>query len=114
MDEFIKIIDTYLFNYSTYSNGKISFECEFGELIFFKKDPTILTIFGIYIFPEHRQKGLCRSILEYLIDKSTNFKYICVQSVLSKILYEYLLRFKYKNMKFSLQRISGDFVIKLR
>ena len=118
MDNFIKIIDTYLLNYSTYKNGKIEFDCELGELTFYKKDPNCLTIFGIYIYPEHRQKGICRTILEYLIDNSKNFKYICVKSVLSKILYEYLLRFKYKSNKyknntFSLCRVSGDFVFKL-
>lgn len=102
MEKFIDITDTYLLNYSTYKNGKIIFECEYGELIFLKKEPEILTLYSIYIYPKYRKNGLCRNILYYLIDKSSNkFKYFCIQSVVSKILYEYLLRFKYKNKKFN-------------
>jgi hypothetical protein len=103
MTNFIELIDTYLSNYSTYKNGKVEFECEQGELIFYKKKQRVLTLHGIYIYPEYRQKGLCKSILHHLIDSAPNlnkFDFLCVQSVLSKILYEYLLRFTYKNKKF--------------
>ena len=112
MDKFKEIIDAYISNYSTYDNGKVSFEYEYGELIFFKKNPKILTLFGIYIYPEYREKGICRSILQYLIDSSVNkFQQLCIQSVLSKVLYEYLLRFEYNNKKFKNTR-SG-FVYKI-
>ena len=102
MKNFIELIDTYLSNYSTYKNGKVELECEQGELIFYKKKPNVITIHGIYIYPEYREKGLCRGILQYLIDNigSNRFEFLCVQSVLSKILYEYLERFTYKNKKF--------------
>ena len=107
MNKFEEIIDTYILNYTTYKNGKVVFEYEYGELIFFKQNPKIITLFGIYIYPEYRQKGLCRSILHYLIDKSAcNFKYLCIKSVLSKVLYEYLQRFKYKNKQFK-EGMSG-------
>jgi hypothetical protein len=107
MNKFKEIIDTYLLNYSIYEKGKIIFECEYGELIFFKDDSEILILFGIYINPQYREKGLCRDILYYLIDNTSNkFKYICVQSVISKILYKYLLRFEYKNKKFKLIKIG--------
>jgi len=79
-----------------------------------KQNENVLILFGIYINPEYRNKGLCRDILYYLIDKIVdfkNFKYICVQSVLSKILYEYLLRFTYKNKKFKL--VENGFLYKL-
>ena len=109
MNKYETIIDTFFSNYSTYDNGKVSFEYEYGELIFFKKNPKVLTLFGIYIHPEYRQKGMCRNILQYLIDKKTNnFQYLCIQSVLSKILYEYLLRFEYKNKKFK-NKMTGFF-----
>ena len=112
METFIESIDTYLSNYSTYDNGKVVFDCNYGELIFFKNNSNILTIFGIYLHPEYRQKGLCRELLQYLIDKSPdNFKVLCVESVLSKILYEYLLRFEYKDKKFKITK-SG-FLYKL-
>lgn len=103
MTNFIELIDTYLSNYSTYKNGKIEFECDQGELIFYKKKQRVLTLHGIYIYPEYRQRGLCKCILQHLIDSAPNFNkfdFLCVQSVLSKILYEYLLRFTYKNKKF--------------
>ena len=107
MKNFIELIDTYLSNYSTYKNGKVELECEQGELIFYKKKPRVLTVHGIYIYPEYRQQGLCKGLLQYLIDTLQNlnkfkqFDCLCVQSVLSKILYEYLQRFTYKNKKFA-------------
>jgi len=105
MDSFIELIDTYLSNYSIYDKGKVNFECDYGELIFFKDTSNIITLFGIYIHPDYRKQGICRNILCYLIDKSKNkFESLCVQSVLSKILYEYLLRFKYENKNFKLKK----------
>jgi len=113
MEQFIQIIDTYFLNYDLYETGKIEFECDYGELIFFKGNRNVITLFGIYINPEHRQKGFCRSILQYLIDKSkSQFKYILVESVMSKILYEYLLRFRYKNRKF--KKMYEGFMYKIK
>ena len=112
MEEFIQIIETYFLNYDLYETGKVEFDCHYGELIFFKGNSKTLTLFGIYIFPEYRQKGFCRNILQYIIDKSEQkFKYVLVESVLSKVLYEYLLRFKYKNKKFKL--INDGFLCKI-
>jgi len=116
METFEKIIDNYLLNYPSYCNGKIVFDCTYGELIFYKKykKQNILSIFGIYIKPEHREKGYCRSILQYLIDKvsiNNKFKWFNIQSVISKILYEYLLRFEYKNKRFELKK--DGFYLKL-
>lgn len=113
MQNFTGIIDDYLTNYSKYENGKVCFECSYGELIFIKNDSNTLTVHGIYIFPEFRKMGLCRAILHYLIDHgSAKFKYLCVQSVLSNILYEYLLRFRYKNKKF--KNTHAGFVCKIK
>lgn len=112
MEQFTKIIDAYISNYESFEEGKVCFECEYGELIFFKDNSNILTVFSIYIFPQYRQKGLCRDILHYLIDKSYDkFKYVCVESVMSKILYMYLLRFMYNNKKFKL--VKSGFVYKI-
>ena len=91
MENLIELVDIYLSNYSTYDTGKVFFENDYGELIFYKNNSNILILFGIYIHPDYRQKGLCREILHYLIDEgSKNFKFLCVESVLSKVLYEYL------------------------
>ena len=38
MEQFKEIIDSYLLNYSKFENGKISFDCDFGELIFYKNN----------------------------------------------------------------------------
>jgi hypothetical protein len=113
MEGFIESIDNYLSNHSTYEKGKVEFECEGGELIFYKNNSNVLTLFGIYISSEYRQKGFCRNILHYLIDnaKKYNFKYFRVQSVLSKILYEYLLRFEYKNKNFVLKKEGFVYVV---
>jgi hypothetical protein len=99
------LIDTYLSNYSTYKNGKVSFDCEYGELIFCKNKNNALIVYGIYVKPIYREKGLCKSILKYLIDSGKNtFKTLNIVSVLSNILYEYLLRFEYKDNKFKLTK----------
>ena len=109
MDEFIESIDNYLSNYSTYKKGNVEFEFNNGELIFYKNKSNTLTLFGIYINPEFRRQGFCKNILNYLIDSAIKhrFKYLCVQSVLSKILYEYLLRFTYKNNTFKVDHKIG-------
>ena len=113
MDQFKEIIDTYFTNYSSYKEGKISFECNYGELVFYKQNQEICVLNGIFIFPEYRNKGLCREILQYLIDKcDSKFQYLCVESVISKILYNYLLRFEYKNKKFI--NAQDGFIFKLK
>ena len=107
MEQFTQMIDTYFLNYDSYEKEeKISFECDYGELIFLKSDnKDDLILYAIYIGPQYRENGLCRSILHYLIDKNSSsstkkFKNVCVQTVLSKVLYDYLLRFTYKGKKF--------------
>ena len=112
MEEFIKIIDTYYDKYSTYDCGKVIFECEFGELIFYKKDKRYITIFSICVFPEYRQQGICSKIFKYIIDRNNKqFKYFMVESVMSKILYEYLLRLKYNRKKFVLETQGFEYKI---
>jgi hypothetical protein len=113
MDGFIESIDKYLSKYSTYEKGKVEFECEGGELIFYKNNSNMLSLFGIYISSEYRQQGFCRNILYYLIDnaKKYNFKYFSVQSVLSKILYEYLMRFEYHDKGFKLTNTGFVYTI---
>lgn len=112
MEEFKKIIDTYFLNYDSYENGKVEFDCNYGELVFLKSEPNMITLFAIYIHPEYRQQGFCRSILHYLIEKSKEkFKYLLIESVMSKTLYEYLLRFKYNNKIFKL--VNAGFIYKI-
>ena len=122
MDQLRLIIDTYFLNYDLYEKEKISFECEYGELIFLKTDnKDDLILYAIYIAPRYRENGLCRSILHYLIDKisstdkcsmTTKFKNVWVQTVLSKVLYDYLLRFTYKGKKFT--QVKDGFLYKMK
>ena len=107
MEQFTEIIDAYISNYETYEKGKVEFDCDYGELTFLKEQGDMLILHAIFILPQYREKGICRGILHYLIDKAPEkFKYVCVQTVLSKILYEYLLRFKYKDKKFKNTKIG--------
>lgn len=116
MEQFTQIIDTYFLNYDLYEKDKISFECDYGELIFLKTDnKDDLILYAIYIATPYRENGLCRSILHYLIDKcssSKKFKNVQVQTVLSKVLYNYLLRFTYKGKKF--KQVKDGFIYKMK
>lgn len=107
MEKFIKIIDIFLLNYTNYEDGKYELECDYGEIIFLKNSRklNVLIINGIYIKPDYRNQSICKNILYYLIEKcSNNFQYLCIESVLSKILYNFLLRFKYQNKQFILKK----------
>lgn len=114
MEQFTQMIDTYFLNYDLYEKEKISFECDYGELIFLKSDNNDdLILYAIYIAKKYRENGLCRNIIHYLIDKgSIKFKNVCVQTVLSKVLYEYLLRFTYKGKQFKIKQ--DGFVYKIK
>ena len=113
MNQFTHIIDTYLTNYNKYKDGKIVFNCDYGELIFLKKDINTLTLSGIYIESKYRQQGLCRDILHYIIDNTEKqFTYLCIESVISKILYNYLVKFIYNNKKF--KNSKNGFIYKLK
>jgi hypothetical protein len=112
MDQFKEIIEAYFTNYSSFEEGKVTFDCDYGELTFYKRNVDICVLNGIYIFPQYRKKGFCRDILQYLIDKcSDKCQYFCVESVISKILYMYLLRFTYNNKKFKL--VKTGFIYKI-
>jgi len=113
MNSFIEIVDAYLLNYDSFEKGKVSFDCDYGELTFIKERDDIIVLYAIFVYPEYREKGLCRDTLYYLIDNAhTHFTYLSVQSVLSKILYEYLLRFTYHGKKF--RQTKDGFIINIK
>jgi len=114
LKDFTEIIDTYLKNYPSYKKEKQTFECEYGEIIFNKEFSNVITIFGILINPKYRQNGIFTYILQYLINKCNEqkFKYLCIQSIISKPLYSYLSRYKYNNKKFTLNTEDGSFYFK--
>lgn len=109
MTDFIEIIDIYLSRFSTYTSGMVEFECKYGELTFYKPKSNTIIVHAIYVFPEYRQSGLCRRVLQHLIETTPKiFKKVCVQSVLSNILYNYLLRFTHNNKNFTLSRYGFE------
>lgn len=113
MNEFKELIDRYFDNHSSFKNGNVLFECDLGELIFYKENNNVCVLRGIYIFPQYRKNGLCRYILKYIIDKCQGlYSYFCVESVISKILYMYLLRFTHNNKKFKL--VKKGFLYKIK
>lgn len=109
MTDFIEIINTYTTNYSSYQVGLVEFECKYGELTFYKSNTPIIIIHAIYVLPDYRQTGLCKNVFQYCIDSAPRqFKKLCVQSVMSKVLYAYLLRFSYKNRRFRLNKYGFE------
>jgi hypothetical protein len=112
MDQFKEIVDTYFTNYSSFEKGKVNFNCDYGELTFYKRSNNMCVLHGIYIFTKYRNNGLCRDILQYIINKCQDtFPYFCVESVISKILYMYLLRFTYNNKQF--KNTEDGFIYKI-
>lgn len=57
MEKFTEIIDTYLFNYDLYENGKLEFECDYGELIFYKRKRNMLILLVFVYFQNIGKKG---------------------------------------------------------
>lgn len=107
------IIDEFINNYQSYDNGKISLESNIGTITFIKnKKNNTITVFEIYIKEEFRRMGHCRKFLENLIDECDKInKNLIVVSVLSKILYNFLLKFNHKNRRFKLN--NEGFICKI-
>jgi hypothetical protein len=114
MEQFKDVVNEYINNYGSFKKGKICFDFDQGELIFLKKQNNMLILCSIYIFPLYRRQGLCQNILHYLIDKAQQekIKYVCVIDVISKVLYNYLLRFSYQDKKF--KNTKNGFIYKIK
>ena len=91
------IIEEYINNYYTYDNGKITFERTIGTITFIKDKLNRIIIFEIYIKDEFRRMSYCKNFLNNLILKCKEINFnLHVVSVLSKILYNLLLKLKFK------------------
>ena len=115
---FYKIIDDYLDNIlllkdDTNITKKFCYNCDYGSIEFIKHQSKSnikkIIVHEIYIKEQYRNQGLCKEFIKYLIDKSDK-KNIMIQSVLSKILYDFLLRFEYREKKFILIKEGFVFV----
>lgn len=89
------IIDTYINNYDEIPNGKNSYECEVGNLTFIKDSTDRIILFEIYINAENRRQGICKNLIITCIIRSIQVKRkFMIVSVISKILYNFLLNFR--------------------
>lgn len=106
-NNFNQIVDYYLENFNSFQiNEKIELVCGFGRIEFFKSDKNTnkITVYSIYIKEQYRKKGLCGEFIKYLIDKIGDTQTLVIQTVLSKILYDYLSRFTHNNTIFVLKK----------
>lgn len=101
------IIDKYNNEYESLELGKHSYDNEIGTITFIKGKKYV-TIYEIYIKTEHRNSGHCR---KFIINMILNEKSFMIVSVLSIILYEYLLRFKYNGYRFKLTPLGFLMII---
>lgn len=106
-DNFTQIIEHYLYNFCKYQSGnKYGYNCTYGSIEFYKStNNNKIIVHEIYVLEQYRRNGLCENFIKSIIDKieGTN-KILVIQSVISKILYEYLFRFNYKKFKFILKK----------
>lgn len=112
-DDFIQIVEHYLDNFCKlqYEN-KYYYNSIYGSIEFYKStNNNKIIVHEIYILEQYRRNGLCGNFIKFLIDKiEGTHKILVIQSVLSKILYDYLLRFNYNKYTFVLKK--EGFVIK--
>lgn len=81
--------------------GKHEYNNEYGTITFIKENNRNIIVYEIFIKEKYRCKGYCKKFIEKLADSGYNFLII---SVISKILYNYLCRFRYKGRKFKLTK----------
>jgi hypothetical protein len=86
---------------------KFCYECEFGSTEFVQDSNNLkkkIIVHEIYVKEQYRNQGLCKGFIKDLIDKLEKKNILVIQSVLSKILYYFLLRFEYLDKKFILKK----------
>ena len=114
-ESFTVAMDEYTRGWNQEPLGKREMNCTYGFLTFHKyPNSKTITLYEIYIHQNYRNQGYCRKILEHLVelfllDPSKDFM---IESVLSKPLYDYLLRFQYKNHGFL--RTKDGFLLRRR
>jgi hypothetical protein len=105
-----QLINQWVGQYQSYPIGKTELVNHYGSITWIKDDKFMekIIVYEIYINPEFRSQGFCKEFLTQLIDivGQTNAKQIQIQAVLSPILYNFLLRFKYQGKKFKI--IKGE------
>jgi hypothetical protein len=105
MKNFYEIVDFYINNYDILESKRHNFECIYGSIEFIKNDTNLNSIIiqEILVYEYYRRQGLCKNFIKYLVEKASDKK-IIIQSVISKILYNFLLKFEYNDKKFILKK----------
>jgi len=97
MYSFITAFDDHIKNKVIYDYNTIE-----GNLRFVK-NKSIIIIDVIFLHECFRRRGILKKFLHHVVNSVKIFKFkFMIQSVLSKILYEYLLRFNYDGHTFKL------------
>lgn len=104
-DNFIQIVNYYLKNKNLFvSNKTIELECEYGTIEFYNlnnsNNSNKIIVHSIFVKEQYRKKGLCGEFIKCIIDNLNTNDIFIIQSVLSKILYEYLKKFEYNGFIF--------------
>jgi hypothetical protein len=93
---------------------KFSYDCVLGSIEFIQDFNNLnkkkIIVHEIYIREQYRNQGLCKGFIKYLIDKLDKKNILVIQTVISKILYYFLLRFEYLGKKFTLKNEGFVFV----
>ena len=104
MDCVSDLVIEFLTHFESYTSGNVEFNCDIGTFQFRKTENiNEIIVFEIFILEEHRNKGLCKHFLKVLVD-NIGSKSLCIESVLSKPLYNLLSKFEYKGYKFKIKK----------
>lgn len=102
MFSFQTALDNYLINYNIINIGNFEYTTIEGELRFVKINNTDIVLDCIIVKKDFRECGILTKFLKYIVDKQIENFWIV--SVISNILYHYLLRFKYNGYHFELNK----------
>ena len=107
--ELDNIINDYINKYDNINVEKTCYDLYFGEFTFIKFNRNLnINIFGVFVIPEYRRKGIFKRFIQKIIDKSK--RNITMQAVISKDVIRFLTHFRYNNSQFKI--INGIYLYK--
>jgi hypothetical protein len=111
MYTFASAFENYISIFDNAEKKSYEYDTIEGELRFVKINSTDIILNSIYVKPELRGIRILEKFLFHVVKfiKQNNLKYFWIVDVISKILYDYLLRFEHDNYKFKLCR-KGFFI----
>jgi hypothetical protein len=97
-------LNDYLMKHEKLPTGNSEYNTIEGYLRFVKGNNNDVVLDVICVKEEFRQRGILTNFLKYIIDKQ--IPNVWIVSVISDILYHYLMRFNYNGYRFKLCRIG--------